>query len=187
MSAESCRRTLLRSLTLVSLGLLPLLGCASNRVVLREDLNRAALERDPEKLRKTGESWAALGEPGRAAQYFELAIDNGADEARVFPRRLEMLVRDKQYRAASLAAENHLRKHPADVSLRFVAGTLHASLGDAVSARRDFEEVIAREPSNADDKGDLVAADEHFRQYLKLSPDGAHAEEARGLLLSSVR
>jgi Flp pilus assembly protein TadD len=109
-----------------------------------------------------------------------------------------MLVRDKQYRAASLAAENHLRKHPADVSLRFVAGTLHASLGDAVSARRDFEEVIAREPSNAeahyalavslrDDKGDLVAADEHFRHYLKLSPDGAHAEEARGLLLSSVR
>jgi hypothetical protein len=37
-----------------------------------------------------------------------------------------------------------------------------------------------------DESADLSTADEHFREYLRLSPAGAHADEARGSLLQRV-
>ena len=173
-------------------------GCVRGSVAKpTEDIRTMREQRDPEKLTRAAEAWAAFGEPGRAAQYFELALENGGNEAKNFPRLIATLIRDKQYRAAVLAAEERLRSHPADASLRFVTGGLHASLGDTVDARREFETVIRAEPSNAEahyalavvlreGQRDLAAADLHFRRYLELSPEGPHAEEAKSLLLSQV-
>ena len=36
------------------------------------------------------------------------------------------------------------------------------------------------------DKGDPIAADHHFREYLRVDPKGPNAEEARGHLLQRV-
>jgi TolA-binding protein len=38
-----------------------------------------------------------------------------------------------------------------------------------------------------DSSADLAAADAHFRDYLRLAPNGTHAEEARQSLLKDVR
>ncbi len=38
-----------------------------------------------------------------------------------------------------------------------------------------------------DEQGDLVQADLHFREYLRLDPRGAHVDEARGSLLKLVQ
>jgi hypothetical protein len=37
------------------------------------------------------------------------------------------------------------------------------------------------------DENDPVGADKHFREYLRLAPNGPHAEEAQASLLESVR
>ena len=38
--------------------------------------------------------------------------------------------------------------------------------------------ILARDSEN-----DVVGADRHFREYLRIEPNGAHAEEARASLL----
>ena len=37
-----------------------------------------------------------------------------------------------------------------------------------------------------DEFHDRAGADKHFREYLRVAPDGAHAEEAKGSLLKDV-
>src|SRR5438445_9598355 len=132
---------------------LPLLsaGCAPSNVGhAREGARVVERQEDPEKLAARGEEWAKVGEPGRAAQYFELAIGCGGPEERIFPRLLVMLIRDKQYQAATIAAENHLRLRPTDLRARLVMAGLYASLGSFASARREFETVLRRDPDEWD-------------------------------------
>jgi tetratricopeptide (TPR) repeat protein len=164
----------------------------------RDEMRVIEREKDPERIAERAESWAAAGEPGRAAQYFELAIACGAPEPKIFPRLLVMLVRDRQYQAAMVATENHVRLRPGDFPARLVMASLYASLGNFALARREYETILQREPTNPDahyslavilrdEQGDALQADRHFREYLKLAPEGPHAEQARGLLLQSVQ
>jgi tetratricopeptide (TPR) repeat protein len=170
----------------------------SSTTHVREEMRVIEREKDPERLTARAEACAAAGDPGRAAQYFELAIACGAPEAKVFPRLLVMLVRDRQYQAAMIATENHVRLRPGDFPARLVMASLYASLGNFASARREYETILEREPENPDahyslavilrdEQGDALRADRHFREYLRLAPDGPHAEQARGLLLESVQ
>jgi hypothetical protein len=41
--------------------------------------------------------------------------------------------------------------------------------------------VVSRDADN-----DVVAADRHFREYLRLEPNGSHVEEAKSSLLRRV-
>ena len=174
-------------------------ACApSSGGAMREAARSVERQEDPDKLVLRGEAWASVGEPGRAAQYFELAVVHGASEERIFPHLLVMLIRDKQYQAATIAAENHLRLRPADLRARLVVAGLYASLGNFVSARKEYETILRRDPDNVDahyslavilreEQNEPLLGDQHFREYLRLLPDGPHAEQARGLLLESVR
>jgi tetratricopeptide (TPR) repeat protein len=159
----------------------------------------AARNRAPERLLEIGEGFAAIGDSTRAAQYFSLAIEDGGDERQIFPRLLAMLVRDRQYRAAIFRAEYYLKKHPDDANVRFVTGSLYVGTGQAAEARGQYEAILqggaerirpeiyyALALLSRDVEGDVLAADVHFRDYLREAPNGKHAAEARASLLETV-
>jgi tetratricopeptide (TPR) repeat protein len=160
-------------------------------------MRHVAEERQPDKLVAIGEAYAAVGDSVRAAQYFSLAIDSNGNEQTIFPRLLEMCIRDRQFRAALFYVENYLRRHPNDARLHFLAGSLHAGMGQPKEARARYEESLRKDPANSevhyalavlsrDHEGNPAEADTRFREYLKLEPRGAHADEARGGLLRVV-
>jgi tetratricopeptide (TPR) repeat protein len=137
------------------------------------------------------------GDTVRAEQYLQQALKLGAPARAVVPRLLRMYVADGQYRLAIDQAENHLRKHPRDHGVRLFLATLYGALGQELHALRQYERVLAEEPKDAQAHFAMASvlheagheharADEHFRAYLALEPYGAHAEEARALLLSDV-
>ena len=164
---------------------------------VREGMNLVAHERDPDRLVEAAQAFVALGDFARAAQYYLAALEEGADERSIVPHLIEVYVRDKQYRSAIHEGQNYLQKHPQETSLRFVVANLRAALGEGETARRELEHVLREAPANADahyalavllrnDGSDLSSADHHFREYLKLEPQGSHADEARGSLLKVV-
>jgi tetratricopeptide (TPR) repeat protein len=137
------------------------------------------------------------GDPLRAQQYLLAALREGADEQKHLPRLLNSYVADGQYRVAVELLENHLRRHPDAVQMRVLLSTLYTATGNYEGAIQQYERVIARAPRDAyahfalasllHDSGVATArADQHYRTYLELAPDGAHAEEARGLLLTEI-
>ena len=173
-------------------------GCASrDGAALQSSVKHAREDREPRKLLAIGDAFASIGDSVRAAQYYSLAIDSGGDERAIFPRLLEVCIRDRQFRAALSYVENYLRKHPENAKLRFLAGSLYASMDETKLARSQYEAAAAEEPKNSevryalavlsrDHEANPVGADLQFREYLKLEPTGAHAEEARSSLLETV-
>ncbi len=184
--------------------LLPLLasaaltvGCAASpgeRV--QQNVKTFRSEQKPEKMVAQARAFWNVGDLTRAEEYFAAAIETGGDEAKIIPLLLAVCVQDGRYRVAINYAENHLRRHPSDVSARFVLGTLYAAVGDAPGARAELERVLVARPTEAQahfalamvvrDQGDRAGADVHFREYLRLAPQGAHAEEARASLMQTV-
>lgn len=172
-------------------------GCAAS--VAPHEEQRLAAERaaEPHKLVSAGDGFAALGDFTRAEQYYELALQQGAERRRLVPRLIQVCVRDQRYRDAIQYAEQHLRKFPRDHAVRFLLAGLAMGVGEAHNAKKELERLLAARPAHADahyalavvlrdDLGDLGRADQHFRTYLRLAPDGRHAEEARGSLLEEL-
>lgn len=154
-------------------------------------------ERSPDELVERGKAFAAVGDNTRAAQYFAEALDEGADEHKVLPLLMRTYIASRRLLVAIQVGENYVRSHPQDYRLRYLVGTLYAAVGEYKKARDAFQEVLVINPKHAgaqyalavvlrDDENDWVGADYHFRQYLKIDPKGAHAEEARASLLKSV-
>ncbi len=181
----------------VAIALSLAVGCApSPGERVQQNVRAWKSEQKPEKLVAQARAFWSVGDLTRAEEYFAAAIDIGGDEAKIIPMLLSVCVQDGRYRVAITYAENHLRRHPGDVSARFVLGTLYAAVGDGPGARVELERVLAARPAEPQahfaialvvrDQGDRVAADKHFREYLRLAPQGAHAEEARASLLQSV-
>jgi tetratricopeptide (TPR) repeat protein len=146
------------------------------------------------KLIGRGKAFASVGDYTRAEQYLAAALEQGADPKEVMPLLLKVCVAERRYRVAINYAEPELKKHPSNFHLRFVLASLYATIGDTAAAHGQLQRVIEEKPSFApvhfalavllrDEEGDLVQADSHFREYLRLDPDGSHAEEARGSLL----
>jgi tetratricopeptide (TPR) repeat protein len=174
-------------------------GCASApERRLRADVRTFQSEQAPAKLAARGRAFASMGDTTRAREYFDAALEAGGDERELTPLLLSVCVRDGRYRLAIDYAEQYLRKHPRDRSMRFVLGTLRAGVGEPVAAEAAFAKVIQDDPEHPeaeyalavllrDQRGDLRGADQHFRAYLKLQPEGDHAEEAKSSLLQVVR
>jgi tetratricopeptide (TPR) repeat protein len=149
-----------------------------------------------DKLVAAGRAFAEVGDLTRAEQYFAAAIEAGGDEAKILPMLLAVCVQDGRYRVAIAYDESYLHKHPDDVRARFVLGTLYQAIGDRDAAKTELEKVVDVRPKEPQahfalavllrDDGRRVEADKHFREYLRLDPQGAHAEEARASLLKSV-
>ncbi len=79
-----------------------------------------------------------------------------------------------------------------------MVASFYSTIGDVAAARAELERVVKDRPDHAaaqfalgvllrDEQGDLVQADLHFREYLRLDPQGAHVDEARGSLLKLVQ
>lgn len=176
-----------------------LAGCVSQPGArIAEQVKAVKAEETPEKLLERGRAFAAIGDYTRAEQYFSAALDEGGDPAVVLPLLLKVCVAEQRYRVAIDHAEPWLQKRPDDYRLRFLVGTLYATIGDAKTAREHYERVTQTAPKHADahyalgvllrdDVNDPVGADKHFREYLRLRPDGPHADEARASLLKTVR
>jgi uncharacterized protein HemY len=154
-------------------------------------------EATTDKLLDRGKAFAALGDSTRAEEYLAAALDQGADPREVLPLLLQVCVQTGRYRSAIQHGENHLRKHPDDVRTRFVVGTLYVALGETKDAKSNLETVVSARHDDAkahyalavlarDTENDAVGADLHFREYLRIEPTGAHAEEARASLLKRM-
>jgi hypothetical protein len=94
-------------------------------------------------------------------------------------------------RAALDHAEPYLRDHPEAETLRYLVATIHLALGQREAARLELQQLLRRNPEQADAHylmGVLSAdaepalAREHWRQHLELAPHGDHAAEVRSLL-----
>lgn len=177
---------------------LALVACSSTPADRTQaNLQTIQTEQSPERLFERGKGFAIVGDSTRAEEYFESAIEHGADSRQVMPHLLEICIRDGRYRVAIEHAEHHLSKYPQDVETHFVLGTLYAALGDSARAKTHVTFVIQSRPDESKaryamaiilkDSGDLVGADHEFREYLRIEPNGPHAEEARGSLLKSVQ
>jgi tetratricopeptide (TPR) repeat protein len=170
----------------------------SQSTQLREDMNEAKTERDPKRLLELAMAFRAVGDLTRAEQYLNAAREQGADDREVFPRLLEICVADQRYRSAVEYIEEHLKRHPTNYRLRLVLGGFYLALGDAVRAKQEYTRVVEAEPELAtahyslavllrDEFSDSVGADQHFREYLRLVPQGDHSEEARASLMTRIQ
>jgi tetratricopeptide (TPR) repeat protein len=168
-------------------------GCASKNK-LAQQVEVVKTEEAPDKLMARGRAFASVGDFARAEQYFAMALERGADVHTTLPLLLRVCAEAKRYRAGIDYAEPELRRHPGDYRLRFVVASFYTTIGDVGAARSALEQVIKDKPDMApahfalatllrDEQGDLVEADTHFREYLRLEPAGVHADEARGSLL----
>jgi tetratricopeptide (TPR) repeat protein len=181
--------------------LLALLGCvacaSSPEQRLRTDVHTFQAEQTHQKLTARGRAFAAMGDTTRAREYYDAALEAGGDDRVLTPLLLSVCVRDGRYRLAIEYAERHVRRHPHDARMRFVLGTLRAGVGESAAAESDLSKALAANPDNSDahyamavllrdQRGDLIGADEHFRAYLALAPEGEHSEEAKSSLLQAV-
>jgi thioredoxin-like negative regulator of GroEL len=164
---------------------------------VREDLQTLKTEHSVDKLVGRGRAFASVGDLTRAEQYLSAAMEVGGDPAAILPDLLRVCVAADRYRVAIAYASPWLERHPRDRKLRFVVAALRASVGDAIGAGSDLERLVAEAPGDSrahfayavllrDQLGDPGRADGQFREYLRLEPDGAHADEARAALLETV-
>jgi tetratricopeptide (TPR) repeat protein len=186
-----------RRVGVLVVALLAFSGCASRAARERSEADAIKKETDSKELFARGEASAAAGDMTRAEQYMVAALKAGGDDRAITQRLLVFCAADQRYPVALDYVDTYLRHHPNDTHLRFARASLYAATGDRAKAEEDLERVIAEKPEWPEahfelatvlrEKGSsALVADLHYREYLRLSPDGAYAEAARGYLLKSV-
>jgi len=137
------------------------------------------------------------GDRVRAAQYLGWAQKDGVPAHEVVPRLISLYAEDGQYRLAIDTAERYLRQRPSDARIRKCLGALYLAIDELDAARSHFETLVRETPDDPDARyalastlrasgSQLARADEQYRAYLALAPDGRHAEEARASLLTKL-
>jgi len=137
-----------------------------------------------------GRAAAAIGDLTRAEQYFVAALKAGGNDKQIIKPLLQVCIADQRFPVALEYAEQYLYRHPNDVDVLFVAGSIHAALGEAARARELFEKVLQQRPNSAEAHyalatvlrqpgGSASQADRHDLEYLRLDPRGVYAEQAR--------
>jgi tetratricopeptide (TPR) repeat protein len=184
--------------TVLLLGTLAAAGCAAAPAP-RPRAEESALRRGPTvaDLVERGRAFAAVGDATRAEQYLSAALEAGADPVQVLPALLHVCVEARRYRVALRYAAEYVRRSPDSASLRLLHGLLEAAVGDQAVALREYEAVLRAHPDDPDGHyaiavllrdalDDPGGADAHFREYLRISPDGQRAPEARAALLERL-
>jgi len=143
------------------------------------------------RLVQSGKAAIASGDTVRAEQYLTLAVARGADERATLKDLLAACISGSRLRGALDHALPYLQKHPEEDDLRFLVASLYDSLGQREEAWGQLERLLNHNPRHPDahylagilaSERDPEGARDHFRQYLELRPNGAHAPEVRGRL-----
>ena len=186
--------TLARALALSTL----VTGCLPTHAAsLEYRVETSRKESDPERLVTRGQAFARAGDFARAAQYLRAALQQHGDADVILPLLVSVELEDQSYRAAAQHLEERLRTHPSDIRARFVLASLMAGLDRPREAERELLGVLRRAPRHAeatfalgvvyrDGMGDHQRADDCFRRYLALAPEGRHGEEAKSSTLTEV-
>jgi len=119
-------------------------------------------------------SYARSGDLLRAEQYFIAARQRGHNEPAVVYWLVRVCVAASRYQSALAHAGSYLRDHPADWSLRLVVATIYEPLMPLPHYRLAM---LYR-----DRRSQQQRARAHLEEYLRLSPQGSHAAEARSVL-----
>jgi tetratricopeptide (TPR) repeat protein len=176
------------------------IGCASSSVqaeAIKTDVATYNREHTVDKLIDRGRGFAAVGDYLRAEEYLADAMNQGANPKKIMPLLLEVCIKEGRYRLAAQYAKDYLVAHPNDVPVRLVLASLYSATAENKLAKAEFERVLDARPNDAqahyalavllrDAEQDVVGADQHFREYLRLDPKGRHVEEARASVLHRV-
>jgi Flp pilus assembly protein TadD len=191
----------LRVLQGVMVGVSVLLSaCAQQTSAQRAASTFAQFQREltKEQLLERGKMFSVVGDHTRAEQYFTSAIEAGADELRVFPLLLASCLNDGRLRLAAQYSEDYLKRHPNDVRVRLVLGTIYSAIGENTLAEVELRRVIAQQPTDAQAHYALATllrearpqqseAEVHYREYLRLAPNGDYAPQVRETLQQGER
>lgn len=173
-------------------------ACATPKGSTKVQASMDVMEREqtPDKLFERGKGFASIGDVTRAEQYLTSALERGGDSAKITPVLLQVYIDGRRFRNAVEHCERALEKDPQNLRLRFLLGTLYNAVGDGPSATAALERVLVLDPNHAEAHYALAVlqreahnadpADRHFREYLRISPKGPHAAEARGSLLTPI-
>jgi tetratricopeptide (TPR) repeat protein len=149
------------------------------------------------ELLELGLQFARGGDSVRGEQYLAAALDSGADPNVALLPLLKLCIKAGRFEAAAQYAESYAKDVAAKRDVEMLTGGLYITLDRTDKAIVYFERVVKKYPEHAmahfllarllrDEGRDLERADQHFRAYLKLVPDGQYATEARESLLKRV-
>ena len=175
-----------------------LAGCGSPEKKPAETASGRPPLKDPALLFERGKAYTELGDFTRAEQYFAAAMAAGGKTSVITPYLIKACVASGDLRLASEYAETELARNPDNARLRFLTGALYAATGNRPEARKLLVQAASELPKDADvqfsvatffrdDLDDKVSGDPYFREYLRLEPKGARAEEARASLMEKLR
>jgi Tfp pilus assembly protein PilF len=172
-----------------------LCGCAGSQLRASEPAEEHVLS--AKQLVEIARELDRRGDSARAEQYWMEALDRGAPDDVVLPHLFSAYVRDRQYRLAAQRAEDHLRRHPSSLRVRLLLAALYQAVEDYARAVHQYRAIVRLEPTRADvhfalatalasEGQDHSGADDHYRRYLELAPNGPYAERAQAALLKEV-
>ncbi|MBX3131067.1 MAG: tetratricopeptide repeat protein [Polyangiaceae bacterium] len=177
---------------------LTLMACGSPQSKRMQEVESTVRrEQAPDKLVERGKLFAKMGDHTRAEQYFASALEQGADPRTVLPMLMRSYVESARFRSAVSVGERFLVRNPKDHALRFLVATMHSAIGQNDRAKEHLQRVVRESDGHADAhyalavllrdvEQDHLGADQHFRRYLELLPEGPHAAEARDSLLKAL-
>jgi tetratricopeptide (TPR) repeat protein len=174
-----------------ALALVGATGC-SRALPSASDPSLARGQSTPELLER-GRAFAVVGDWTRAEEYLSSALRAGANPRRVLPLLVHVCIEASRYRVAAEYVRQYLPDDPENPKLRLLYAMLEAAVGNRDAAKVAYEAVLRDHPDESaghyalavllrDGGADTAGAGVHFREYLRLAPDGEHAAEARAAL-----
>jgi tetratricopeptide (TPR) repeat protein len=170
------------------------LGCGSAPLTnTRTRVEIVRREQAADKLFTRGLAFAEIGDLTRSEQYLVSALDRGAEPRRAVPALLRVCIAANRHRAAIVYAREYGASLSHDAQFGFILALLESALGDHDAALDHLRNAVRTAPEHAGAHYQLAAQLErrnggeaeilhHWREYLRLAPDGPHAEEARAAL-----
>jgi tetratricopeptide (TPR) repeat protein len=128
------------------------------------------------------------GDSVRAEQYLAASMREGYDWEVALPVLMRVCLTGSRLRAALNYASPYLKKYPDAVWLRYLVATVYLGLGQPLHAREHLLAIQGLPPYEARTQyllgqtewegfGDATAATRHYREYLRLEPNGPNSRE----------
>ncbi|HWZ87360.1 MAG TPA: hypothetical protein VNW92_00885 [Polyangiaceae bacterium] len=150
------------------------------------------------ELYRLGQEQRHSGDTLRAEEYFASALDSGGDADVILPELMRVSIAGMRYQAAIRYFEDYGRQMSQKRRATFgvIAGVLFLGVEQPERARATLEESLQFDPDNAqaqfllaellrDEYADYAGSELHYREYLRLEPNGENAVVARAGLLKA--